>query len=151
MTLLKQFEITRGALIKSFKEMDETTANVQPNGFNNTIRWQLGHVLLSGESFLFGFPKRSTNLPNSYLEWFGRGSNPSSWTQDVPSVSVLVKQLEEQSTRIRELTPTFFDQSLPYQFPFGNIETFGELFGFMLFHEANHLGQMLAMKRIIEN
>ncbi|MFZ3588837.1 DinB family protein [Bacillus sp. DJP31] len=147
----KQFEITRGSLMKFVKEVNDRTADEQLQGFNNTIRWHVGHVLSAGESFLFGFPKSSTHLPISYKEYFGGGSSPSKWTDEAPTLTLLIEQLEQQTKRIRELSPAFFEESIPFKFPFGNLETYGELMGFMLYHEADHLGQMKAMKRIIEN
>ena len=48
---LKQFEITRGALLQFMETLDDKTADTQPEGFNNTIRWHIGHVLTAAESF----------------------------------------------------------------------------------------------------
>jgi hypothetical protein len=35
--------------------------------------------------------------------------------------------------------------------PFMGLETFGELAGMALLHEANHLGRIQTMKRVIEH
>ena len=56
---LKQFEITRGALLTFMETLDDKTADTQPKGFNNTIRWHIGHVLTAAEVFMFG--KNSNN------------------------------------------------------------------------------------------
>lgn len=146
----KQFEMTRGSVMKLVKDLNVHTADIQPEGFNNTLHWHVGHILLAAENFMFGFPKKSNNLPLSYMDLFGMGSKPSNWPDEVPSIVVLTQQLEEQSSRVRQLPPEFFEEKLPFKFPFGNNETFGDLFGFMLYHEATHLGQMQAMKRLIE-
>lgn len=146
----KQFELTRGALLGFLKDLSETTADLQPKGFNNTIRWHIGHVLLTAEKFMFGYPKHSSNLPASYNDLFGMGSKPADWTGDIPALPELIANLESQTARINELTEEFFTQKLPFQFPFGNIQTYGELYALTLYHEAEHLGQMKAMKRCIE-
>jgi uncharacterized damage-inducible protein DinB len=146
----KQFELTRGSLMKFVKELDEQTADIQPKGFNNHIRWHIGHLLLSGEGFLFGFPKRSTNIPISYSEMFGMGTKPSNWVEGVPALTVLIEQLENQTERIRNLDSSFFEEKLPFKFPFGDSKTYGDIFAFMLYHEAVHIGQIKAMKRVIQ-
>jgi hypothetical protein len=146
--IMKQFELTRGMLLNFLKSLDEQTADVQPKGFNNTIHWHIGHVLVSAESFMFGYPKLSSNLPAAYNELFKMGSKPSDWEGTVPTVDELIHKLEDQASRIKSLPEEFFAKSLPLKFPFGNIETFSDLFAFMLYHEADHLGQMKAMKRI---
>ena len=56
---LKQFEITRGALLTFMETLDDKTADTQPKGFNNTIRWHIGHVLTAAEVFMF--EKNSNN------------------------------------------------------------------------------------------
>ncbi|WP_246939253.1 DinB family protein [Bacillus pinisoli] len=145
----KQFELTRGQLIKFLKETDATLFDDQPKGFNNTLRWHAGHLLVATEGFMFGFPKKSTNLSLSYIELFGMGTRPSNWKHEIPSLEKLIEQLEDQAERVRELPEQFFSKDLPFTFPVGNVETFRDLFGFMLYHEADHLGQMKAMKRIL--
>ena len=73
--------------------------------------------------------------------------NLADWTGDVPSVETLLKQLEEQLVRINELPDEAFTQSLPQ--PFLGNETTGEVALFGAFHEALHLGQIQALKRLI--
>lgn len=146
--LFKSFELTRGYLLKNVESLDEAILDVQPQGFNNTIHWHVGHVLTVTEQFLFGFPEKSTNLPANYMEFFATGTKPSDWQRDVPSVQELTAQLHEQLKRIKEIPGESFDEKL--KTPFLGQETFGELANLGIFHESIHLGQMQAMKRVIE-
>ncbi|PKR82741.1 DinB family protein [Heyndrickxia camelliae] len=146
---MKQFQITRTMLLKFIQTVDEKLVDVQPIGFNNTLRWHIGHVLVSAEAFMFGYPKMSKNLPDKYNELFAIGTKPSDWKGDVPSLEQLMHDLEEQSSRIQALSDDFFAKELPFKFPFGNIETFDDLFAFMNHHEADHLGQMRTMNKIV--
>jgi hypothetical protein len=45
--IMKQFNMSRDTLMKSIRYISETDADSMPNGFNNTIRWNIGHVLTS--------------------------------------------------------------------------------------------------------
>ncbi|MBO0960470.1 DinB family protein [Neobacillus sp. MM2021_6] len=146
--LFKSFELTRGKLINNVEGFDEAILDVQPQGFNNTLHWHIGHVLTVAEQFMFGFPKKSTNLPANYMELFASGTKPADWQGDVPSVQELTAQLKEQLKRIKEIPGERFNEKL--KAPFLGQETFGELGNFAVFHESNHLGQMHAMKRVIE-
>jgi uncharacterized damage-inducible protein DinB len=148
--MAKQFGLTRGSLLAFIQKLEEGTADVQPNGFNNNIRWHIGHVLVAAESFMFGYPKKSAHLPENFQELFKMGSKPGDWNRDVPSLKELTEHLQSQTERINQLTDEFFTNKLPFTFPFGNIETYGDLYGFMLYHEADHIGQMKAMKRMIQ-
>ncbi|MBP2242780.1 hypothetical protein J2Z40_003360 [Cytobacillus eiseniae] len=146
--LLKNMELTRGFFLKNIAALNEEIADVQPAGFNNTIRWHIGHVLTTAEQFMFGYPKQSTALPSNYMELFATGTKPSDWQGDVPSVSELTEQLQGQLKRMKEIPVESFKEKL--EKPFLGQETFGELSNFSLFHESIHLGQLQAMNRIIE-
>lgn len=144
----KQFEMTRSRFIKRVRDLNPEIVDVQPKGFNNNIHWMVGHVLTIAEQFFFGYPTKSTNIPANYKEFFGGGTKPADWTDDVPSVSVLVKQLEEQYERITKIPPSQFAEKL--EKPLLGCETFGELAGFGVFHEALHLGQIQTLARLIQ-
>jgi hypothetical protein len=146
--LFKNFELTRGFFVKNVDANDEAIVDIQPEGFNNTIHWHVGHVLTATEQFMFGFPKKSSNLPEKYMELFATRTKPADWQGDVPSVKELSEQLKEQGKRIKEIHPESLNEKL--KAPFLGLETFGEVANFALFHETLHLGQIQAMKRVIE-
>lgn len=148
MTVLKnQLQLTRGNLLKEIEKISPAVLDVQPKGFNNTIHWHIGHVLTVAEQFLFGFP-HTNNLPAHYKELFGNGSKPADWKDDVPSIEILTQQLQEQIKRIHEIPEERFSEKLSK--PFKQFETVGEIVALSIFHEANHLGQIHAMKRVID-
>ncbi|WML42660.1 DinB family protein [Neobacillus sp. PS3-40] len=146
--LFKQFELTRGNFIKRVEPIQNDIVDIIPSGFNNNIHWIVGHVLTVAEQFLFGFPTQSNYLPANYKELFGNGTKPADWNENIPSVEELVEQLKVQLTRIKEIPSERFNDQL--EKPFLGLETFGELANMAIFHEANHLGQIQTMKRLIE-
>jgi uncharacterized damage-inducible protein DinB len=145
--LFKNIELTRSSFLKTIAGLEEGISEIQPKGFNNNIHWHIGHVLTTAEQFMFGFPKKSTYLPENYLALFGTGTKPADWQGEVPSVSQLTLQLKEQLTRMKEIPVESFSAKL--KTPFLGQETFGELTNFAFMHEAVHLGQIKAMKRVI--
>lgn len=145
--LFKQYELTRRSFFKTIEAIAAEQASVQPEGFNNNIHWNIGHVLTVTEQFMMGFPKKSSHLPANYIELFGNGTRPSEWTGDVPSVDVLRDQMKAQLGRIKEVPVSMLEEKLKK--PFLGLETFGELANMALFHEAYHLGQIHAMKKLV--
>jgi uncharacterized damage-inducible protein DinB len=145
--LFKNFELTRSFFVKSVEAVDEAIVDVQPEGFNNTIHWHVGHVLTVTEQFMFGFPKKSSTLPAEYMSLFATRTKPADWQGDVPSVKELTEQLKDQVKRIKEIPAESFNEKL--ETPFLGQETYGELANFALFHETLHLGQIQAMKRVV--
>ncbi|MDQ6595507.1 DinB family protein [Bacillus salipaludis] len=146
--LFKHFKVTRNFFLKNIDAIDEAIVDIQPEGFNNTIHWHIGHVLTVAEQFMFGFPKKSTNLPENYMTLFATGTKPADWQGAVPSIAELTSQLKEQINRIKEVPAESLNERLAT--PFLGLESFGEIANFATFHEANHLGQIQAMKRVIE-
>ncbi len=146
--LFKSFDLSREKFLKTINGLDEEIVDVQPHGFNNTIHWHVGHMLTVSEQFMFGFPKKSTILPANYLELFATGTKPADWQGKVPSVQELSAQFIEQVQRIKEIPAESFSERL--KTPFLGQETYGEIANFAFYHEALHLGQIQAMKRVIE-
>ncbi|MBP1950865.1 DinB family protein [Virgibacillus litoralis] len=144
-----QFDKTRKSFLKKIDGLDKDLADIQPAGFNNTIHWHIGHVLTVTEQVLFGFPSKYQHLPAHYKELFAYGTNPADWSDDVPSVEELISQLTDQLDRIKEIPPEKFNETLPK--PMMGNETYGELAVMTTYHEANHLGQIHAMERVIDN
>lgn len=147
--VFKQFEMTREYFIKNVEYISKELNDVQPDGFNNTIHWHTGHVLTITEQTMFGFPNVTTHLPTNYIKLFGNGTKPADWTGNIPAMDQLVVQLKDQLTRLKQIPPEQLDQDLDT--PFLGCKTVGELAGLTIMHEATHMGQIQAMKRLIEH
>ncbi|MGE6377580.1 DinB family protein [Peribacillus muralis] len=141
-----QLTMMRKNLLKEIEGVTPEHMDIQPEGFNNTLHWHLGHVLTAAEKFLLD--SRST-LPANYSQLFGYGSKPADWTGDVPSVDTLTQQLQEQLGRLLEIPEERLTEKAAQ--PFMGMETIGEFINFVVLHEANHIGQIHAMKLIIQS
>ncbi|MDM5213876.1 DinB family protein [Peribacillus sp. NJ4] len=140
-----QLTAMRSNLLKEIEGINPEFMDVQPEGFNNTIHWHLGHVLTAAEKFLLN---SNSDLPENYSQLFGYGSKPADWTGDVPSVEVLKQQLQEQLGRLLEIPEERLTEKAAQ--PFNGMETVGEFINFVVLHEANHIGQIHAMKLFIK-
>lgn len=144
--LLKmQFDIIRERLVKRMEELSEEVAVIQPEGFNNNIHWNIGHLLTVTESFLFG---DHGQLPAEYKELFSPGTKPADWKGEVPSIATLLEQSKDQLNRIKNIPNERFHDNLPE--PKLGRKTLGEIAGFAIYHESYHFGQIHVMKRLIE-
>ncbi|MFB4169074.1 DinB family protein [Virgibacillus sp. JSM 102003] len=149
--LMKQYETTRGFFIKMAESAPKEIVDVQPEGFNNTIHWHIGHVLTSAEKVI-GYPDITTTyLPENYIDLFGMGTKPSEWIGDVPATDDLIRQLKDQLVRIQQIPAERLNETLDESLghPFKGVTTLEELVSLLLMHEGTHMGQINAMKRII--
>lgn len=144
--LLKQFELTRGDIFRDIEGVSEEQFSIVPEDLPNSLHWQLGHVLVAAEMFLFG---ENGQLPVEYNGLFGYGSRPSAWEGDVPSVDTLVNELKSQLERIKEIPTEHFQEKLPE--PILGNTTYGELVSFTAYHECTHAGQIHVIKRLLQN
>ncbi|GIO21536.1 DinB family protein [Oceanobacillus sp. J11TS1] len=145
----KQFNLTRTALLTFASDLDDNIIDVQADYFNNTIRWHLGHTLVTMEKFLFRYPKKSENIPANYADFFGSGTSPKDWKEEPPSLEELLEALELQQQRINEFNDLFWKSNVQFKVPFGSIETHGDLLIMLSFHEAEHLGKVKAMHQVV--
>ncbi|WP_085994453.1 DinB family protein [Oceanobacillus senegalensis] len=139
-----QFRMTRDSLFKEIEGLRESL-DVQPRGFNNTIHWHVGHILVVTEKFLF---PENGKLPTKYKELFDTGSKPSEWEWEVPAMESLVQQLKDQQNRIMEIPDERFADKMPE--PVFGVNTYGEVVSIIAHHESHHSGQIHAMKRLVE-
>ncbi|CAH0344363.1 DinB family protein [Bacillus sp. CECT 9360] len=145
--LIKQFELTRNNLLKEVAALNPELIDIQPEGFNNTIHWHIGHVLTVTEQFMFGFPEKSSQLPENYPALFAYGTKPADWQGEVPGIGQLTEQLTEQLSRLKQIPVESFKKEL--EEPFLGSQTYGEIGNMSAYHEAYHLGQIHAMDRLI--
>lgn len=148
---IKQFDITRGNLLRMLESVSETSADRQPAGFNNTIRWNVGHILTVTEQFIFGYPN-SSSLPATYQDMFANGTKPADWTGETISLETLRTQLQDQAARIKEHIMNRLGDQLPEPLTLGpdlQLETTAEVCHLCLLHEATHTGYVQALKRIV--
>lgn len=146
--LLKRYETARANLSKILENVTEEAADRRPEGFNNTIRWNVGHILLATENFLFG--RDSAELPASYKELFGSGTKPADWAIEPPSLDTLKEQLASQLARIKEQVVNRLDDKLPVPFTMRSgeqLELVLDIFLLDLYHHGMHTGYIQAMKR----
>ncbi|WP_179865591.1 MULTISPECIES: DinB family protein [unclassified Bacillus (in: firmicutes)] len=146
------FNRSHVTLIKMLKSIAEVVANHQPKGFNNSLHWNVGHILTINEQLLFLLPNHPTEFPLHYIELFGQGTKPTEFQENVPSLETLIDQLIDQKTRVEELAVQGFDLKLtePLLLEPLSLETNGELFNFAIYHQGEHTGFINALKNIVE-
>jgi uncharacterized damage-inducible protein DinB len=147
--MINHFNYTREATLGVVKGLDESKIDIKPEKINNTVRWHVGHILVTAESLLFGFPKLSQNIPEEYQNLFATGTKPDDWPEKVPELAEIISHLTEQQKRINDLNAEFFEQDLPFELPFGNFKTYGDIFLMITQHEAEHTGQIKVLNLLV--
>lgn len=139
-------------IVGQLQGVSEVQFDIQAIGFNNTIRWNVGHMVYWMDKYStlsFGLPSA---IPPRYESLFGSGTKPSEWTITPPSSEELTELLMAQLSRLSELTPEMLDLKLQSPYIMGPFQfiTSGELFNFALMHEAIHLGIISSQLKAIQ-
>lgn len=150
--LLRQVELVRAITLTAFDGVTESDADVQPKGFPNTIRWNLGHILIVQEQLAIHFARMQPRLPEHFLKLFGNKTRPSDWTIEPPSLAELKERLFAQTGYVcGELGHRLEKQAVkPFVRLGREMATIGEILNFSLHHEGLHYGAIGGLKKAIE-
>lgn len=149
--LLQHVDLVRAITLIAFDTLDEELADVQPAGFPNTIRWNLGHILITQEQLSVNFAGMKPQLPDHYLKLFGYKTRPSEWTVRPPGLDELKERLSAQSAYIREQLGDRLAEQVAKPFVRQGFElaTIGQILNHSLYHEGLHLGAIGGLRKAI--
>ncbi|XEC94029.1 DinB family protein [Paenibacillus tarimensis] len=150
-SIINTGKVLHQVVIGQIQGVAERYFDEKPEGFNNTIRWNVGHMIYWMDKYStlsFGSPSA---IPDSYETLFNSGTKPMDWAFAPPSKEELVEMLTAQFSRLSELTPEMLDEKLstPYSLGPFQFNTAGELFNFALIHEAIHLGTISSQLKVL--
>ncbi|MFD0961048.1 DinB family protein [Paenibacillus chungangensis] len=149
----KQLAFVRQLTVHAVKELSEDALNIVPEGFNNNIRWNLGHIYLVQEKFAFQFTGGKPQLPEGFESLFSKGTKPAEWSVAPPAKEELLAMLEAQPGRIESaLRQRLLEPAMaPYTTGSGlTMHTIGELVNFSLYHEGMHFNTINVQKRFMD-
>lgn len=143
--LFEQLKTYRGELLNLAHGVTHSDAEIIPEGFNNNIRWNLGHVLVDQYLWIRALTKEEIPIPIIFNEWFGYGSDPSRFTNETPSFSELIPMLQQQPQIIQER----YQDRMEEEFPPTEMGmcTVEQVLVRTIFHEGLHIGAIQALKR----
>ncbi|PYI56299.1 DinB family protein [Paenibacillus flagellatus] len=145
-------KVLRQIMYGRLQDVPESQMDIQPEGFRNTVRWNIGHMVYWLDryaSLSFGSPSA---LPAHYETLFNSGTKPSDWTVTPPSKDELMAKVSDQLSGLSDLAPETLEQRLQSPFEMGPFQfvTAGELFNFAWIHEAIHLGVISSQLKLIK-
>ncbi|MFC7392981.1 DinB family protein [Scopulibacillus cellulosilyticus] len=150
--LLSTAKYVRQMVIQQVQSIPEELFDVQPDQFNNTIRWNVGHIAASNDYFVsLGLPVES-NLPESYARLFKPGTKPSDWNDIPPTKEELIQILSRQLSDFSDIPSSAFDKQMDPPLELGPLkfETFGEVFNFATVHETMHFTTISNFLKVLQ-
>ncbi|WP_336776450.1 DinB family protein [Paenibacillus sp. MMO-58] len=154
--LLHQLGFVRQVTLNTVRGLSEAMLDRVPDGFNNNIRWNLGHIYVVQERFAFHFAGESVHLPDGFERWFAKGTKPGDWQEEgqLPKLADLLELLAGQPIRIAEKLHDRIDEQVAVPFTTGTgltLHTIGEFLSYTLYHEGIHFNSISLLKRFAAN
>jgi DinB superfamily len=151
--MTKQIETirkTRSFMLEQLKDLSAEHFNKIPEGFNNNIIWNLGHMIAAQQGICYKRAGLPTLISGDFWERFRSGSKPEGIISD------------DQIAHIKQLLFITLDQfEIDYNKQiFGNYSSWSTRYGvelasidnsieFLPFHEGLHSGTITAIKRLV--
>ncbi|MFC5605110.1 DinB family protein [Sporosarcina koreensis] len=152
MATIEQLKFARMYTMGRLAKAKEDAWDKQQAGFNNTIRWNAGHIYISLEQFA---AKALPSFEPKHNEWdafFTMGTSPAKWEGQAPSKEEVLVALQEQLPRVLQALEGNLDQVLAEPLKIGDMLTMGTVdavMQFSLWHEGVHAGVIHGLNRAI--
>lgn len=151
--IFKQLSFVRSQTIYHVDGISNESSHHIPEGFNNNIKWNLGHIYVVQENFAFRHLQDKIDIPQNFIDYFGPGTKPENWDEAVPDIDRLVQLLRNQVIRVEQTLENQLKESVekPYVTSTGiELSTVEEFLSFCLYHEGMHFDAIKTIKRTIE-
>lgn len=144
--LLTQF---RQAIAGATTGLDDEALNRIPQGFNNHIRWNIGHLVVTQQLLCYQLAGLEMAVDADLVTNFRKGSSPKDWTGDMPSYGELVELFHALPKQMRQdFDAGRFNDYQEYTTSTGIVlSSIEDAVRFNNIHEGIHLGYILALKR----
>ena len=144
--ILKQ---TRKNIVKVMGGLSLEQLNTVPEGFNNNLLWNFGHVLVTQQALTYRLSGLTSSIESDIIDQFKKGSKASTYSEE------MLTFINDNLFGLIESTRADYEQG-----KFTNFQEYPTSYGITLSsvddaltfnnaHEALHLGYMMALRRSV--
>ena len=152
--MTKQIEIirkTRSFLLDHLKDLTTEQLNKIPEGFNNNIIWNLGHLVAAQQGVCYIRAGLAPRLDEGFINAFNSGPNqgePLSEAEIETIKSLLFTTLDQlEDDYSSGVFGSYTAWTVRYGVEFTNID---DAITFLPFHEGLHSGFVTALKKLVK-
>jgi DinB superfamily len=151
--MLKDQTLKIRALCVKVAEAVKDKGDEIPAGWNNNLRWQLGHLIITPRRLTLGLYKEDLGLPTQYNQWFAKDTGPGDWGNTTPpTIEELLPMVSSSMDHVFSAMENRLNEKFPqpYSTSVGVTLTCpADALAFSMTHDAIHLGSLLALKRAL--
>ena len=147
---LNQIKQTRVNLLNTIQDLTLEQLNTIPDGFNNNIAWNLGHLLVTQQILCYQLTNNKMYVSEDYIGLFKKGTKArANYTNETISTikKLLLSVVDELE---KDINNNIFNNYTSYTTSYHvKLTTFEEAISFDSLHEALHYGYIMAFKRML--
>lgn len=149
--IMNSFGLARGYLLQIIKDVSDEQMLVVPEGANNNILWNLGHLAHAHTGLTYGPCELASPIPENYGDLFKGGTSPSTW-EETPSIADVKEHFRGSHAKILEdyqagVFDGFKPRDLMPGITLANVE---QALGFNCIHEGVHIGTVISILNLMK-
>ena len=143
-------KVTRANILKIVDRYDLEQLNKIPEGFNNNLIWNFGHVVVTQQLLCYGLSKLPTQVPAELIDRYRKGSKPEGFV-DQSELDVFKNFADSTIQQLEtDLANGIFKEFKTYPTSYGiTLGSIQDAVQFNNVHEGMHLGTMIALTKLI--
>ena len=137
-------------LLNIISNLSIAQLNQIPQGFNNNIFWNMGHMVAAQQGICYKRASLPPRIDESFFETFKPGTKPERifTAGDLEHIkelmAVTLNQLEQ------DLQTDMFNNYTPFTTRYGaDLNDINGAVSFLPFHEGLHIGAIVALKKLV--
>lgn len=149
----KYFDIMQKTRINFVQLLDGLTIkqlNTIPEGFNNNLIWNFGHLLATQQVIFYGLAGLTPNIDENFIKSYRRYTKPEGLVSVDEFETIKQKFEQAQKTFFEDYRNGAFNSFKPYTTSFGvRLDTLEDAVKFSSVHDGLHYGYAMALKHLV--
>jgi len=149
-SIFKAWRTSRQLYAAFFSKYTPEQLNHIPQGFNNNLIWNIGHVVIAQQSMIYKLSSVPMCISDDLFDRYKPGTKPTSpvLQNEIDELKTLLTSLIEQTEKdfYSEKFVTFTERMTATGF---HLTSLSDAFEFNNYHEGLHLGYMMGIRKFV--
>ena len=144
-------QATRKLFLTLLDSLSIDELNIVPEGFNNNIIWNFGHVIVSQQILCYKLAGLPLKIDDTFVSKYSKGTKPETFINDTELIFLKQQAVSLIEELVVDLEKGVFTSYNNYTTSFNvELNSVKDAVKFIAMHEGLHLGYAMALKRIVK-